>query len=83
MSLRGKGGEVAVGRRDDSYVHLDRVGSADALELLLLEHAQQLGLQVEAHLAHFVEEQSAEVGSLEGAFDAPDCAGEGAFLVAE
>ena len=57
--------------------------SADALELLLLQHAQQLRLQVEPHLGDFVEQQRAAVRALERALDALDRAGERALLVAE
>ncbi len=58
-------------------------GAADAVDLALLDRAQQLGLQPRIHLADFVEQQRAAVGLLELA-DAPrDGAGEGALLVAE
>jgi hypothetical protein len=57
--------------------------AADALELALLQHAQQLGLQVERHLADLVEEQRAAVGELERAGARGDGAGERALLVAE
>ena len=67
MAGRRVGGEVAVGRRDDAHVDLDRRRPADALELLLLEHAQQLGLEVEPHLGDFVEQQRAAVRALERA----------------
>jgi hypothetical protein len=56
---------------------------ADALELLFLEHAQQLGLQVGADLADLVEQQRAAVGELEAAFALLVRAGEGAAFVAE
>ena len=79
----GVGGEVAIRRRDDAHVHLDRARAADALELLLLQHAQQLGLQIQAHLADLVEQERALVRALERAFDALDRAGERALLVAE
>ena len=42
---------------------------ADALELALLEHAQQLGLQLERDLADLVEEERAAVGELEAPGD--------------
>ena len=48
-----------------------------------MEHAQELGLQIESHLRDFIEEQRAAVGALEGAFDPLDRPGKGAFLVAE
>ena len=57
--------------------------SADALELLLLEHAKQLRLKVEPHLGDFVEEQRAAVRALERALHALDRAGERALLVTE
>ena len=57
--------------------------AADAVDLALLDGAQQLGLQADVHLADLVEQQRAAVGLLELA-DAPgDGAGEGALLVAE
>ena len=59
------------------------VAAADALELALLEDAEQLGLGLQGQLADLVEEERAAVGQLEAA-DAPgDGAGEGALLVAE
>ena len=57
--------------------------AADALELALLEHAQQLGLGLEGHLADLVEEERAAVGQLEAADASVDGAGERALLVAE
>jgi hypothetical protein len=59
------------------------VSPADALELLLLEHAQELGLQVEPHLGDLVEEERAAVRALERSLHPLDRAGEGALLVAE
>ena len=54
-----------------------------ALDLPLLQGAQQLGLQVERHLAHLVEKERALVRQLEAADLARDGAGERALLVAE
>ena len=59
--------EIAVGRRHHAHVDLDRLGAADALELALLQHAQQLDLHVERQVADLVEEQRAAVGQLEAA----------------
>ena len=42
-------------------------GAADARELALLEHAQELGLHRQRQLADLVEEQRAAVGGLEQA----------------
>ena len=62
---------------------LDRVGSADTFDLILLNRAQQLGLQVVTEVADLVEEQGAAVGQLELAQLLPHGAGEGPLLVAE
>ena len=43
----------------------DRLGRADALDLAVLEHAQQLHLHAERQLADLVEEDRAAVGRLE------------------
>jgi hypothetical protein len=50
---------------------------------VLLEHAQDLGLRVGAHVADFVEEQRATVGLLESSDALLVGAGERAFFVAE
>jgi hypothetical protein len=57
--------------------------SADGLEAAVLEHAEELHLELRAHLADLVEEDGAAVGELEAADPARDRAGEGAALVAE
>ena len=64
-------------------VRPDRPRAADALDLALLDRAQQLGLQVEPQIADLVEEQRAAVGQLELADALLQRAGERALLVAE
>ncbi len=59
------------------------MGIADALELPLLEHPQQLRLQRRAHRPDLVEEERALVGLFEPALTGGDRAGEGAPHVAE
>ena len=59
------------------------VAAADALDLALLEDAEQLGLRLQGQLADLVEEERAPVGQLEAADPPGDGAGEGALLVAE
>ena len=73
--------EVAVGSGNYSHVHANRRGATNPLKLLLLEHAQQLGLQVEPHFADFVEQERSAVGALKGPFDPLDRAGKCAPLV--
>src|SRR5437016_2825891 len=75
--------EVAVRCGDEAHVDLDGLRTADPLELLLLQDAQQLRLKLERDLAHLVEEQGAPVGHLEAADLLSDGAGEGAPLVPE
>ena len=75
--------EIAVGRGDDAHVDLDAAPRADALDDLILQHAQQLGLQRRRQLADLVEEHRAAVGQLEPAALLRDRAGERAALVAE
>jgi hypothetical protein len=48
-----------------AHVDLDGLLAADALELALLQHAQQLQLQGRRHVADLVEEQRPLVGELE------------------
>ena len=75
--------EIDVGGGDESEIRLDRMRAADALDLFLLDRAQQLGLQLVAQIADLVEEQRAAGGQLELAELLPDRAGERALLVSE
>ena len=75
--------EIRMGRGDHAHVDLDRVRVADALELALLQHAQQLRLQRGAHRPDLVEEQRALVRLLETSLARADRAGERAAHVAE
>ena len=71
-------------RRDDARVHRDLRAAAEARDDALLQHAQQLGLHVERHVADLVEQDGAARGELELARVALGAsAREGALLVAE
>ena len=83
LARRDRGLQVAVRRRDDAHVDVQRHRAADALEPLLLERAQDLRLQRQRQLADLVEEQRAAVRELELARLARRRAGERALLVAE
>src|SRR5690606_35621472 len=72
--------EVAVGGGDQAHVDAEGLDAADALELRLLDRAQQLDLDLLRDLADLVEEEGAAVGELEAAGAAADGAGEGAAL---
>src|SRR3990172_1937440 len=75
--------EVAMRRRDEAHVDLDRLLAAQALEAPLLEDAEELHLHGRGDLAHLVEEEGAPVRQLEPADLPPHRAGEGAALVPE
>jgi len=75
--------QVAIGGRDEANVDVDRLDSADALELALLKGAEELHLHLDRDLADLVEEQRAAVRELETAGFARDRARERAALVAE
>src|SRR5439155_23330523 len=75
--------EVAVGGGDQA--HVDGAGAlfTDPLEIALLQHPQQLALQLQRNFADLVEEQRAAVGEFEPADAVAHRAGEGAADVTE
>jgi hypothetical protein len=75
--------EILIRCSDHPDVDVEGRGAADAPDLALLEHAQQLRLGAQREIADLVEEQRAAVRQLERAGRAADRVGEGAFLVAE
>jgi hypothetical protein len=75
--------EIRVRRGNHADVDLDRVRVADALELALLQHAQQLRLERGTHRPDLVEEERALVRLLEASLARADGAGERAADVAE
>src|SRR3990167_4840608 len=75
--------QVAVGRGDDAHVHMQRLVRTQALDLAILQGAQQLGLYAEGQLAHLVEQQGAAIGRIEAPGAIGGGAGKGALDVAE
>src|SRR5207302_2619373 len=75
--------EVAVRRGDDAHVDLLRARTPEALELLLLQHAQELWLELGRNVADLVEEQRASVCQLEPPHALRDRTAERAPLVTE
>jgi hypothetical protein len=75
--------EIRIGRRNDADVYLDRLRVADALELPLLQDAQQLHLQRHAHRPDFIEEERAPMRLFDLPLSGPDGARERAARVAE
>ena len=75
--------EPPVGGRDDAHRDANRLLAADALQLAVLQDAQQLGLRRLVQVADLVEKDRAAVGQLELAAPQRRRAGERALLVAE
>jgi len=75
--------QVAIGRRDQPHVDPQRSRAAQALELVLLQDAQDLRLRARAHVADLVEEQGAAVRLLEAADPLFVSAGERTLFVTE
>src|SRR5581483_4942737 len=75
--------QVAVRCRDDADVDRDRRRRAEALDLPLLERAEELRLEARVHLADLVEKEGAAVGLLEAADPPAVGARERALLVTE
>lgn len=75
--------EIAIAGGEDAGVDADSSGSTEALELLILEHAQQLGLELEGNFSNFIKEKSATVGEFEASHFLGDGAGEGSLFMAE
>jgi hypothetical protein len=76
-------GEILVGRGHDAHVDADGTRAAHALELALLQDAEDLGLGHRRQVRHLVEEEGAAVGQLEAPLLGPGRPREGALLVAE
>ncbi len=72
-------GEIAIGRGHQTYIDSNGFGAAQALELLILQNPQQLGLQFSGNFSDLVEEQRALVRQLNAAQFLADRAGECAF----
>jgi len=70
-------------RGNDAHVHLLSLRGSEALEGAFLEHAQQLGLQVEREVADLVEEERAPMRQLESSLPRGHRAGECAARVTE
>ena len=83
LAVAQRGIEIDVGGADQPEVHAHDAVAADRPVLALLQHAQELGLQIRRHLADLVEQQRAALRHLEQPFLVGRGAGECALLVAE
>ncbi len=59
--------QVPIGAGQEAGIHLDGNRLAHRHHLLLLQHAQQLGLEAEGDIADFIEEDRAAVGRADDA----------------
>src|SRR5205814_509649 len=75
--------QVAVSCRDHAHVQAARLVASDSFEDPVLQDSQQLRLQLQREIAHFVEKQGSFVGQLQAAKLSGDRAGEGPLLVAK
>ena len=57
--------QIDAGCGNDPHIGLDYAVRTDRLELLFLQHAQELGLQYQRHFTDFVEEQRPPLGQFE------------------
>ena len=67
LLIRDHPGQIPVGRRYQTDVDTNGAVAPQPLELLLLQDAQQLGLQLERNVADLIEEQGALVRQFEPA----------------
>ena len=75
--------QVAIRGRQNPHIHFHRLVRADARDLAALQHAQQLDLRRNRHVADFVQKQRAAVGVFEFALPIGRRIGERAANVAE
>src|SRR5271157_33878 len=77
------GAQVTVGGGNQADIHLLDLGRADALNLAVLDDAQQLGLHGQGSFPHFIQEHGAPVSVLEQSRACVRGPGEGAAHMAE
>src|SRR5204862_7593284 len=75
--------EIAIRGRDHPHIDRDGAVAASRLELLLLQHAEQLDLRVGRQLADFVEKDGPAIRELEPSDPSFDGTGERPFDMAE
>ena len=71
--------EIAIGRADQTNVHLDRIVAAEPNDLAILQHAEQFRLHGARHVADLIHEERSAIRVFESAFALGLRAGEGAL----
>src|SRR3546814_1868472 len=65
FAVGDRSAKILMRRRDDAHIDLAHLAAADADDRPVFEHAEQLDLHVETHVADFVEKDGAAVACLE------------------
>ena len=81
--MRDFSGQVFVRGADHAHIHAHGLRTAQAFKALLLQHAQQLGLRFEVHIADLVQKQRAPVREFKLALTPCGGTGERASFVTE
>ena len=58
-------GNIGVGGAEQTHVDPDFLGAAQTSETAILQHAQQLGLQLRRHFRDFIQQQRPAIRQLE------------------
>src|SRR5579864_752527 len=83
LLIAGQRAQIAMGGGHQAEVRHQSARAAQALELAVLQHAQQFRLQLQRQVGYFVQKKRAFVRDLDPPDALADGAGERAFLVAE
>ncbi len=83
MTLFDRFFQVAIACSDETDINLNKFVAAHWLDLMFLEGPEELYLQIEAHLAHFVQKEAPSVGQLEAAPSRAVSSRESPFHVSE
>src|ERR1017187_2564328 len=75
--------QVLISGGDHAYVHRDRAAAAEALDLPLLQNAQEFRLEFQRKVADFIEKQRAAIRGLKASLALGNGARKGASLVPE
>ena len=83
FSLRNRFRDVGMGGAEQADVDPDFLRAAKPLKSSVLQHAQQLGLQLRAHFGYLIQQERPAIGQFELAGPGGVGAGERAAFVAE
>src|SRR6185437_11635006 len=76
-------GQITVGGSYQAQIHLDSAIATQSFKFLVLQYAQQLGLQLEGNFADFVQKQGSSIGKFKTADLLADGSRESSLFVSE